>query len=246
MESYRTHSKRLTATAAEKAVRLPETHPRHRTFLPESTIHHRSKIRSSWREEATKIRDLLPTITFPVEPLPPPIQQPWPSQPRKLNWDVATTLPPTAQHRRACLETLLHETEADVGEDLWSADVDHAIMEIDNNEQAQISQTAAKAIRTIDNHNAELIIYTDGSCTGGTVDGGTVIEVLQKRGGRYTCSYEEEKSALKQATDWLKANNPGAAVARPYCRRRQYVPTANRSWLAWQTTQLTPQASGGP
>ena len=56
------------------------------------------------------------------------------------------------------------------------------------------------------------VIYTDGSCTRSIADGGTaavvttrmaanpvVIQTIMKKGGKHTCSYEEEKSVLKEA-----------------------------------------------
>ena len=68
----------------------------------------------------------------------------------------------------------------------------------------------------IDRYQVNTVIYTDGSCTGGTTDGGAaavittgtaanpvVIEAILKKGGKHTCSYEEEQSALKEALKWM-------------------------------------------
>ena len=68
----------------------------------------------------------------------------------------------------------------------------------------------------IESLNAEVTIYTDGSCTGGTSDGGAAavitdgpydnpnkIATLEQKGSKYTCSYEEEKRALHLGIQWL-------------------------------------------
>ena len=73
----------------------------------------------------------------------------------------------------------------------------------------------------IENLQADLYIYTDGSCTGGVRDGGAAavitdgsfenpncIEAIEQRGNRHTCSYEEEKRALLLGINWLQ-NHPG-------------------------------------
>ena len=69
----------------------------------------------------------------------------------------------------------------------------------------------------IDDTKADIIIYTDGSCTGGIKDGGaaavmtggtflnpTRLEVIEKKGRVHTCSYEEEKRAMLLGINWLK------------------------------------------
>ena len=75
----------------------------------------------------------------------------------------------------------------------------------------------------IDEYQINTIIYTNGSCTGGIADGGAaavvttgtaanpvVIETVMKKGGKYTCSYEEEKSAVKEALKWMLVNQLAA------------------------------------
>ena len=78
--SYRTHSKRLTSIAAEKADRLPPDHPRNVALNPDTPVSHRSKTRSSWREKSSQLRGNLPTAGRPMEPLPCPFQKPWASK----------------------------------------------------------------------------------------------------------------------------------------------------------------------
>ena len=80
---------------------------------------------------------------------------------------------------------------------------------------------AATLEPVLDAHEPDVIIYTDGSCTGGTRNGGasaivTVgpadnpqrIETLTQRGSTITCSYEEEKRAMFLAANWLTSNHP--------------------------------------
>ena len=61
----------------------------------------------------------------------------------------------------------------------------------------------------IDEHQVDTVLYTDGSCKGGSEDGGSVVvittgtasnpavlEVIKKKGGKFTCSNEEEKMSF--------------------------------------------------
>ena len=77
----------------------------------------------------------------------------------------------------------------------------------------------ALTLEVIDNYNAELVAYTDGSCKAGTTDGGaaavlttgsaalpTEIETLKAKGRKFTSSYEEEKAAMILAAEWLATN----------------------------------------
>ena len=79
--------------------------------------------------------------------------------------------------------------------------------------------TAQSAIRMINQYNIGTTIYTDGSCKGGTEDGGAaavittgtaanpvVIETIKKKGSKFTCSYDEEKAALMEALKWMEVN----------------------------------------
>lgn len=74
--------------------------------------------------------------------------------------------------------------------------------------------------RAIEALEADVTIYTDGSCTGGTTDGGAAavitdgpfadphcVEILKAKGSRHTCSYVEEDRALELGLNWL-INNP--------------------------------------
>ncbi len=79
--------------------------------------------------------------------------------------------------------------------------------------------TAANTIRMIDQYEIDTTIYTDGSCSGGTAQGGSaavittgtaanpvVLETIRKKGGIFTCSYQEEKDAVQEALKWMKTN----------------------------------------
>ena len=85
-----------------------------------------------------------------------------------------------------------------------------------NDTDAKKLQLSYDRIRDIE---ADYIIYTDGSASGGVKDGGaaavittgppespTIIKSLEKRGSRLTCSYAEEVSAMHLATDWVESN----------------------------------------
>ena len=64
--------------------------------------------------------------------------------------------------------------------------------------------------------NAEFVVYSDGSASAGTKNGGagvtitrgvaenpTVIKELRVKGAQLTCSYEEELRAGTAAIEWL-------------------------------------------
>ena len=63
-------------------------------------------------------------------------------------------------------------------------------------------------------------VYTDGSASGGVMDGRAgvvvtrgpnspkVVKTIRRRGAHFTCSCEEEKRALEEAIHWLKTGVP--------------------------------------
>ena len=72
----------------------------------------------------------------------------------------------------------------------------------------------------VEDIDADVNIYTDGSCSGGVSNGGAsavittgpfdepaVIEAMEAKGDARTCSYKEEMRALALGIDWLE-NNP--------------------------------------
>ena len=78
----------------------------------------------------------------------------------------------------------------------------------------ELKRLAAEA--QLDSHNADLVIYTDGSADGGARDGGagvvitrgmaarpTVLKTIQVKGAARTCSCEEEVEAAKRAVRWI-------------------------------------------
>ena len=83
----------------------------------------------------------------------------------------------------------------------------------------------AAAYARISELNGSITIYSDGSATEGTVNGGSAavitrgqpsipeeIEVLMKKGASLTCSFDEEAAAMNLAMDWLEQNHPESAV----------------------------------
>jgi ribonuclease HI len=71
----------------------------------------------------------------------------------------------------------------------------------------------------------DTVIYTDGSCKGDIENVGAaaiiagkarnpiVLDTLQKKGCRYTCSYDEERSARLLALDWMVENSRSTSAA---------------------------------
>ena len=73
-------------------------------------------------------------------------------------------------------------------------------------------------MKMLEEETADLFIYTDGSATEGTVNGGSaavitrgdqafpeVLETIKSKGRSCTSSYEEEQVALELAKDWIEA-----------------------------------------
>ena len=80
-----------------------------------------------------------------------------------------------------------------------------------------IKQSIDHIRQKVEGLNAEITIYTYGSCTGGVRDGGAAavitnglfdepvrIETLEAKGSVHTCSYEEEKRTLLLGIKWLQ------------------------------------------
>ena len=217
VESYKTHSERIITIAAEKADRLPPDHPRHAALRPETHTTHRSKVRSSWREKTNSTRGQLPTHGNPVEALPSPFQKPWENseEQRRRNWKVFTALPETpmlAPKPHPAVPNNQHPFSTRPRDTFWDTS-DTA------DESSAKRLTAQSAIRMIDKYNISTTIYTDGSCKGGTKDGGAaavittgsaanpvILETIKKKGNKLTCSYGEEKAALTEALKWMTEN----------------------------------------
>ena len=132
------------------------------------------------------------------EPLPDRVQCPWSSDNSFEQWTTRKDLKeqkPTNQCFMTNFSTHNNQTP-------W------------NSYQPDVPDDGSKvvteaAIQTIDSYEKDTVIYTDGSCKDGTEDGGAAavvttgsarypieLEVLQKKGSRYTCSYDEEKAAI--------------------------------------------------
>ena len=78
------------------------------------------------------------------------------------------------------------------------------------------------ALERISHHDADWVIYTDGSAVESTMDGGSaavitnslmgtplyphVVETIKRKGRPLTSSYEEEKAATESAMTWIEAN----------------------------------------
>ncbi len=73
--------------------------------------------------------------------------------------------------------------------------------------------------------NAQFILYTVGSATAGTLNGGagmvvtegdpanpTTFLMKQQRGAAITSSYDEEKAAMRMALEWLSPSHAAAAI----------------------------------
>ena len=201
IERYETISKRWTAKAYEKAKRLEEDHPRYKA-LNAAAAPHRIKRRSSWRQEAEKLNSSLPLGQLERAPLPKPVQRPWTASEDFMQWNTSTELKE--------ITPAISVQQDQAPWDFNPPDI----------EERKKNIQAEAAIQTIDSYDVDTVIYTDGSCAGGIEEGGAaaivttgtartpvVLETLQKRGSRYTCSYDEERSAMLLALDWMNTNS---------------------------------------
>ena len=163
------------------------------------------------------IRDGLPTAGIPIDPLPSPFQRPWAcaGEPRKRNWKVFTSMPEPPNNQPSNSHAALKPFSALFqGNPFWRTNKQDQVKELSTNQS-----NAAKAIKMIDSYEVNIVLYTDGSCKGGMEDGGSAVvvttglasnpvalEKIQKKGAKYTCSYQEEKEAMVEALKWMKVN----------------------------------------
>ena len=88
-----------------------------------------------------------------------------------------------------------------------------------------IKSDVPKSLSAIDRQNADVTIYTDGSCSGGIKDGGAAavitmgpasspveLEVSQAKGSSLTTSYKEEDRALNLGLEWVASHQECATV----------------------------------
>ena len=121
--------------------------------------------------------------------------------PRDRGWKVMATLHDPASTTRTQRELWEEEVGTENQDALWSEEVDDFIRNLDMEPMTEAQITRQRAINIIDSHRADSILYTDGSCSGGTEEGGaavvitsgpaanpTVTETLRRKGGQFTCS----------------------------------------------------------
>ena len=212
VESYKVHSKKILTTASEKADRLDNHHPKYLAKNPPSPPTHRSKVRSSWRREVNMLEGELPSTGAAKQKIPSPFSQPWanPDSPRKGSWTIfrdIPEMPPQHEDQQSIVGPSIFSTWANTTP--WNSE------HHDTGNKAIVEQI----VRKLDSYDINTTIYTDGSCTSGISDGGSAviittgtarnpveIERIMKKGGKFTCSYEEEKRAMIDAVMWMQEN----------------------------------------
>ena len=212
IDSYATTSKRHTAKAYEKARRLEDNHPRSQA-LSSNVGPHRTKRRGSWRLEAESISRSLPLANFDREPFPDAVQRPWTSDNCFEEWTTKMEI-----------EELRQPPQPNPNAGLFSCFDNRTPWDMpapNNDPEAEKKNVITEAaIQTIDGYGKDTVIYTDGSCKDGTENGGAAavittgsarypieLEVLKRKGAKFTCSYDEEKNAMNLALDWILENN---------------------------------------
>ena len=161
----------------EKALRLPTNHPRH---LAATETTKQRLVRNSWRKRSNQL---------------------------------------AAEHKSLFVEDRKPITFFDVRP--WERDIGNArifpsLPGISGRDDVPEKKLEA-ALKRIREFNSTFDIYTDGSASAGTFNGGSgvvittgdpaephVVKTLEKKGAKYTCSYNEEFQALEVALDWAE------------------------------------------
>ena len=86
------------------------------------------------------------------------------------------------------------------------------------------------SLSTIASYQADYVIYTDGSASGGTRNGGAaavvtrgsplqpdVITTIKTKGQTFTSSYEEEAATMESALSWTLTNANHHSITRLFC-----------------------------
>ncbi|KAL5260810.1 hypothetical protein ACHWQZ_G006745 [Mnemiopsis leidyi] len=153
----------------------------------------------------------LPLANLPREPFPDAVQKPWTSSNCFEEWTTKIDLkevqqPPQPNPTAGLFSCYNNRTP-------WDAQ--------NNDHDADNTSFITKAaIQTIDGCGKDTAIYTDDLCKDGTDNGGAAalittgsarnpieLEVLKRKGAKYTCSYDEEKNAMNLALDWTLEHN---------------------------------------
>ena len=112
--------------------------------------------------------------------------------------------------------------------------------------QDSTSNIQEAALRRARELNSEFNIYSDGSASAGTTNGGagvvitssdpadsTVITTLKARGAALTCSFEEEQRSMRMSIGWLEDNLTDRLTDRPKTDKLRYGPfTGLRAYKA--------------
>jgi ribonuclease HI len=179
LPSYQTHSRRLCAIAYEKALRLPETHPRR--IAMSGAVRERLK-RNNLRRIASGTVNSLQLNDYQRAPIRQPNDIPW--QDTWSNWEVSIDL-----------EGLTKESSP--------AELKDTAIRIISRAMAQLTIYTDGSASEGTMLGGAAAVITSGAPTEPVVH-----EELMAAGRAFTSSFEEELAALHLAADWLLANRP--------------------------------------
>ena len=135
----------------------------------------------------------------------------------RSNWrrkaiELAVTLPEVLNHHQQTDHFIIHPWVVDGSNNCTI----HQSIPVISSRADSINLKSQISISHIDNFSADYIIYTDGSVTAGSTDGGFAVVVTQgpaqcpvkiatirKRGRHFTSSFNEELAALTDALQWV-------------------------------------------
>jgi ribonuclease HI len=176
--SLRTTIRRSAAIAAEKALRLPDDHPRKIAFL--DTTPRRLK-RQNWRNLAENIHGNLPKGLEQRKPLQYYAFPPWLHTP---NLEVHITLPGISGR-----------------DDEEDKKIDAAMTRIRALDPDITIYTDGSADAGTVNGGSAMVVTTGEGAH-------PMIEVVtERKGAEFTCSYEEEVDAMEAAAEWIAKND---------------------------------------
>ena len=178
---YRTVSRRLCVLAYERAMRLPDDHPRR--VAASTSVAHRTRRASSWRREAVVLSSTLGLSDQEREPLSLGGLAPW--DPGLGNWSVCGVLP-GGLDKSAPREELLRAAEAAV-------DVYGLILTIytDGSVASGLCRAGRAAVVMTGPRTESRVVATRSRATEGL-----------------TCSFEAELLAVQLALEWV-TETPG-------------------------------------
>ena len=149
---------------------------------------------------------------------------------RRKDGELSTLLPPDLQHR----QNIIHFSSPPWQQSLSiKGQIATSVPGITGRADDSILRRQC-GLTTIASYQADYTIYTDGSASRGTRNGGAaavvtrgsriqpeVITTIKTKGRTFTSSYEGEAAAMESALSWTSANANHPSIAMLFCTDRK-------------------------